>query len=106
MLEAGEDGMVAGGAQGVEDVPGVIVHARSRGGRGPSIPLRWGHWPVRRAARLGEQVGAALKARRKRTAFGGEALEVRGGDGMAVGLEITAGIVGVEVEDVGFGGLG
>ena len=31
------------------------------------MPLVWGYWPVSKAARLGEQVGLAQKAFRKRT---------------------------------------
>ena len=33
----------------------------------PVMPQEWAHWPVSRQARLGEQVGLAQKAWRKRT---------------------------------------
>src|SRR5690348_5857157 len=68
---------------------------------------------VRMRAHAGEEAGAAGGAggRRvecfpeKHSAFG-ETLDVGGGDGMAIRLEVAPGIVRVDVEDVGPGSGG
>ena len=67
----------------------------------PTMPLTCGYWPVPSAARLPEQVGAAAKAWRKITPSSARRW-MRGVRTPApVGLDVPAGVVRVEVEDVG-----
>ncbi len=56
--------------------------------------------PVSSAARLGEQVGEAQNAWRKSMPLFGQALQVGGGHGIAVRLDIAPGVMGMEVEDI------
>ena len=65
------------------------------------MPLTCGYWPVASAARLPEQVGAGAEGLAEDHALLGEPLDARRADADAVGLDLPAGVVRVEVEDVG-----
>ena len=99
VLQAGEDRTVAGVAQGVNDVAAVVGHSEAA--------VRESEHSVLVGALSGEEGGAAGRAGGRGAegaaeddSVGGEAAQVRRGDGIPVGGEIAAGIVRVQVEDV------
>ena len=61
------------------------------------------HCPVSRAARDPEHTGAAQKAWRNSTPWSARCWMFGVGTGVAVGLHVAAGVVRVQVEDVGTG---
>ena len=50
----------------------------------------------------GRTGGAGAEILAKDDTLLSEALNIGGGDGIAVGLDVSTGVVGVDVEDVGF----
>ena len=70
------------------------------------MPLLWQYWPVSSEARLPEQVGAAQNALPEEDALVGEQLDVGRGHLVAVRLHVAAGVVRVDVEDVGRSRIG
>ena len=67
------------------------------------MPLTCAHCPVSRQARLPEQVGAAQNACAEQQPLVGQPLDVRRRDRLAVGLDVAARVVGVQVDDVRVG---
>ena len=100
VLLADERGPVAGVAQRVDEVVAVVVELEAAVGEARSSRSTCAHWPVSRH-------GAAAGARRRgaerlaeQQPLVGEPLDVRRRHLMAVGLDVAAGVVGVEIDDV------
>ena len=100
VLLADERGPVAGVAQRMHDVAPVVVRAVHPRWASPIMPLTCAHCPVSRH-------GARARARRRgaerlaeQQALVGQPLDVRRRDLVAVGLDVAARVVRVQVDDV------
>ena len=100
MLDAEQRRVVAGGPQRVQDVLLVIVEDEAA--------MRQSEHAVAVRAHAGEQAGAAGRAGRRgveglpeQDAFIGQSLQIRRRHGMSVGLQIAAGVVRMNIDDIG-----
>ena len=67
------------------------------------MPVAWVHWPVSRAAREPGTDRRGAEGLTEQHALVGQVLDVRCRHRVAVGLHVAAGVVGVQIEDVGLG---
>ena len=65
------------------------------------MPQAWGAIPVRKLARLGEQVRRRRKGFTKQNAFFSQALHIGRGHSVAVGLNKCTGIMGMHKDYIG-----
>jgi hypothetical protein len=99
MLQSGQLGMIAFGAQSMQYVTLVIRHCETA--------VRQPEHPVAVSALAGQQACAGRGARRisimrvaEQNAFFREALQVRRGHSLTVRLDVTAGVMRVQIQNI------